>query len=162
MDCRERRSGHASSPQGRRRLAAALLAGAAALCACRGGAPAEEGAPGVPAEAPGRPATVPAHPPVGMAGAAAEVALVWSVPDGWVTEEPSSAMRKAQYRLPAEGGDREGGECAVFYFGKGQGGDVRGNVERWASQFKEPGGAAVNPDVTEVPAGGLTITRMEV
>ena len=139
-----------------------IAALAAALCACRGAAPTAESAPGAPVETAGRPATVPAHPVIPMTGAAAEVDLVWSVPDRWVAEEPSSAMRKAQYRLPAEAGDREGGECVVFYFGQGQGGDVRGNVERWASQFEDPGGAPVKPAVTEITAGGLTITRVEV
>jgi hypothetical protein len=144
-------------------LIAILAAGALVpVSACRGEARTAASAPGAGAEATGRPAPVPAHPPTPLAGSVQETELVWSVPDGWVTEEPASAMRKAQYRLPPEAGDREGGECAVFYFGAGQGGDVRGNVERWAGQFQGPGGTAAKPAVTEVTAGGLTITRVEI
>jgi len=32
----------------------------------------------------------------------------------------------------------ETGECAVFYFGKGQGGGVEENLARWAKQFEQP------------------------
>jgi hypothetical protein len=46
-------------------------------------------------------------------------------------------MRRAQYRVPGEAGD---GECVVFYFGPGQGGDARANVRRWAEQFEQPDG----------------------
>ena len=44
-------------------------------------------------------------------------------------------MRAATYKIP--GGDTAEGvpEVAVFYFGAGQGGDIDGNVARWAGQF---------------------------
>jgi hypothetical protein len=46
-------------------------------------------------------------------------------------------MRRGQYRIPGPGGDAE---MAVFYFGAGQGGDPTANAQRWANQFKQPGG----------------------
>jgi hypothetical protein len=46
-------------------------------------------------------------------------------------------MRRAQYKVPGPAG---AGECVVFYFGPGQGGDAQSNAERWASQFTQPGG----------------------
>jgi hypothetical protein len=64
-------------------------------------------------------------------------ALAWTAPAGWISEPPSNSMRRAQYRVPGPGGD---GECVVFYFGPGQGGDARSNAERWASQFVPAGG----------------------
>ncbi|HEU4402026.1 MAG TPA: hypothetical protein VFT43_07955 [Candidatus Polarisedimenticolia bacterium] len=70
-------------------------------------------------------------------------------------------MRRAQYRIPGAGG-AEAGECVVFYFGAGQGGDVRGNIDRWAMQFRGAGGAPATPRVTEVKAGDKTVTRVEV
>jgi hypothetical protein len=88
--------------------------------------------------------------------------LSWVVPEGWVEETPSSSMRRAQFRVPAGEGGGEDGECAVFYFGTGQGGDVQGNVQRWASQFEAPGGGAADPQVTEVRVGELIVTRVEV
>jgi hypothetical protein len=48
-------------------------------------------------------------------------------------------MRRAQYRVPGEAGD---GECVVFYFGAGQGGDAQANADRWAGQFEQPDGRA--------------------
>lgn len=85
------------------------------------------------------------HPPIGDAGTDAlqlapvpesagtgEAALAWTAPAGWVAEPPANTMRRAQYRVPGPGGD---GECVVFYFGPGQGGDPMANAERWADQF---------------------------
>jgi len=62
----------------------------------------------------------------------------WVVPKTWGTMPPRQ-MRVATYSIPAAGGDAEGGECAVFFFGSGQGGDVDANIERWAAQFKSTG-----------------------
>jgi len=63
--------------------------------------------------------------------------IVWKTPAGWVEETPSSSMRRGQYRVPGPAGDAE---VAVFYFGAGQGGDPMANAQRWANQFKQPGG----------------------
>jgi hypothetical protein len=48
-------------------------------------------------------------------------------------------MRVATYAVPAAQGDAEGAECAVFYFGAGQGGGVDANLERWIGQFQPAG-----------------------
>jgi hypothetical protein len=87
----------------------------------------QEGASGQAAALP------PGHPPIEGAGGF----LAWQVPTGWIEEAPSSPMRRAQYRVPGPGGD---GECVVFYFGPGQGGDAMANARRWASQFQQPDG----------------------
>ncbi len=98
---------------------------------------------------------LPAHLPAGSG-------LSWTAPEGWQSETPSSSMRRAQYRIPASPGDSEDAECGVFYFGVGQGGDVQGNVERWAAQFKGPEGAEAVPKVAEVLVGSLTVTEVEL
>ena len=85
--------------------------------------------------------------------------LTWTVPAGWVTETPSSGMRRAQYALPAAAGDPEGGECAVFYFGPGQGGDIQSNVDRWAAQFTGTGGHPT-PDLTETMVAGRKVLKV--
>jgi hypothetical protein len=88
------------------------------------------------------------HPPVDASGTSGIIppaagsgsgatGMTWELPGGWIEETPSSAMRKAQYRVPGSGGD---GECLVFYFGPGQGGDAEANAVRWASQFMQPDG----------------------
>ena len=103
---------------------------------------------------------LPSHDPAlaGAPGGAPSGELAWTVPKDWIEETPKSGMRKAQYRLRAAPGDKEDGECVVYYFGAGQGGDVKANLDRWASQFRG-GGAA--PKFSETAAGGLRISRAE-
>jgi hypothetical protein len=91
----------------------------------------------------------PGHPPIsGMPGGAqvpvvpagtgeGASALAWTAAKDWISEPPANPMRRAQYRVPGPGGD---GECAVFYFGPGQGGNPQANAERWAGQFVQPDG----------------------
>ncbi len=75
--------------------------------------------------------------------------LTFTPPAGWVTEEPSSGMRKAQYRLPGAAEDgAEDAELVVYYFGPSSGGTVEANVERWASQFSQPDGSDTMDRVT--------------
>ena len=83
------------------------------------------------------------------------------VPTSWQSQPPSSSMRVAQYRVPAAPGSSDG-EAVVFYFGKGQGGTVEANIERWASQFSNPDGRPVNPRVQKVTANGLAVTIVEL
>lgn len=106
-----------------------------------------------------------------QAGTAAGT-LAWSVPAGWIEEEPATPMRNYQYRLPGGNGD---GECIVFYFGPGEGGDPMSNARRWAGQFVQPDGSSslevmkvTTLDSTSVPVqmvevtgtydGGMTMT----
>lgn len=49
-------------------------------------------------------------------------------------------MRLATYTVPAAKGDRDSGECGVFYFGQGQGGSVEANLDRWIGQFAQADG----------------------
>ena len=70
----------------------------------------------------------------------AAAGIRWNAPKRWTisTDRP---MRVATYLVPAAGGDPEGGECGVFYFGTAQGGDVESNIQRWVSQFQGAGPA---------------------
>ena len=65
-------------------------------------------------------------------------------------------MRVATYAVPAKTG--EPGECAVFFFGPGQGGSVDANVERWGKQFE----GAPKPAQTATTVAGLRVTRAQV
>lgn len=82
------------------------------------------------------------------------------VPMAWEPQIPSSNMRAAQYRVPgvAKGED---GELVVFYFGKGQGGTVQANIERWASQFTTADGKPVTPRQEKLTVSGLPVTTVE-
>jgi len=86
--------------------------------------------------------------------------LTWTAPAGWVSETPSSSMRKAQYSLPGAPGDSGEGQCAIFYFGPGQGGDVQANVSRWASQFTDSSGNHPTPSVTEGTIAGMKVLKV--
>lgn len=88
-------------------------------------------------------------------------ALTWTVPPAWKSEPPTSAMRRAQYRIPGPGGPAE---CIVFYFGPGQGGSPQANVERWASQFRRPDGSAVGDTLKTraIKVGDVPVTLVEV
>jgi hypothetical protein len=87
--------------------------------------------------------------------------MTWTIPAGWVEVEPSSSMRRAQYRVPGPAGD---GECAVFYFGPGQGGDAMSNAQRWAGQFTRPDGSKATSDLktTSMQAGSRSVLLVEV
>ena len=75
------------------------------------------------------------HPPVAESSANSAAGVRWSIPSSW-TVGPARQMRVVTYNIPAEKGDDEGGECGVFYFGTGQGGDVETNIDRWVNQFE--------------------------
>jgi hypothetical protein len=96
--------------------------------------PAEKAAP-IPAPAP----TASAKPIEATKPAPAQ-ALTMTPQPGWVAEEPSSAMRKAQFRLPHADSDSEDASLVVYYF-VGQGGTREANLERWAGQFEQPDGS---------------------
>jgi len=66
-------------------------------------------------------------------------------------------MRKATYVIPAAAGS-EAGECGVFFFGKGQGGSVDENLDRWVKQFE--GASAAKKSVETVH--GLKVHRIDV
>lgn len=83
--------------------------------------------------------------------------LSWTAPAGW-KEQPARAMRAATYAVPKAAGDAEDGECAVFYFGAGQGGAVQANIERWYGQFES---SAKPPAPRAGKAGKYKVTYVE-
>ena len=56
------------------------------------------------------------------------------VPDTWVQQPPENTMRLAQFQIRGPQG-QEPANVVVFFFGKGGGGTVEANVQRWESQF---------------------------
>jgi hypothetical protein len=80
----------------------------------------------------------------------------WTRPDGWQVMPPRQ-MRIATYGVPAAGGDAEGGECAVFYFGSGQGGDITANIDRWVNQFED-----AKPQQSLKEVNGLKVTFVQI
>jgi hypothetical protein len=86
--------------------------------------------------------------------------LRWTMPAGW-RAQPERPMRAATYTVAAAPGDREPGECAVFFFGRGQGGSVEDNIERWRSQIQGPDGKPAVAKIDKQQLRGLTITRVD-
>jgi hypothetical protein len=89
--------------------------------------------------------------------------IKWTAPTGWKSlgERP---MRAATYVVPAAPGDREDGECAVFYFGPGQGGGVQANIDRWIGQFDQPDGKASKSlaKTQKRTVNGLAVTTIDL
>lgn len=65
-------------------------------------------------------------------------------PDNWKWIVPSSAMRKAQ--LEVLGTNQQKAEVTFFHFGRGQGGGIQANIDRWFGQFQ--GGPTSKNEVT--------------
>jgi hypothetical protein len=112
----------------------------------------------------------PGHPPVGGQGTSPRIppgggssgqGLTWTAPRGWTFETPTSSMRRAQYRIPGAAGP---GECAVFFFGPGQGGDAQSNAARWAGQFRTEDGRPVGSafKTRQITVGDIPVLLVEV
>ena len=141
-------SAHTTAPAG-------AVAGERAAPPISAGAQMPAGHPSVGAP-PGSAAAGSAPIPVVGQGGEGGKAIVWTVPAGWKAEPPANQTRRAQYRVPGPGGD---GECAVFYFGPGQGGDPASNAERWASQFEQPDGKSA---IAAMRTRNLKVGEMKV
>ena len=114
-----------------------------------------------------QPAQQAASPPQGAPGGAEgggmatqteapDPGLQWKVPSGWTDQGPRM-MRLATYSIPGAGG-AEGAECAVYYFGPGQGGTIEANMERWISEFQTPSA----PERGTRTVNGLEVARVRV
>lgn len=88
---------------------------------------------------------------------AAVAGILWSYPTRWQKGAPRM-MRAATYALPPTDGAAEGGECAVFFFGAGQGGDVDLNIQRWVAQFEN----GVTTEKKERKVGEIPVTTVAI
>jgi gluconolactonase len=82
-----------------------------------------------------------------------------SIPEGWKQKPQSSQMRVAEFEVPAAGDDKEPGEYAVFFFGKGGAGGLQANVDRWVGQI-EPEGRKVKILTGESTLGKYTLVDL--
>jgi hypothetical protein len=95
---------------------------------------------------------------------AASGELHFKVPDGWVSEHPSSSMRVAQYKLPKVAGDSEDASLVLYYFGSSQGGSVQANIDRWISQIQQTDGSTSKDKAKSgtITVNGLKVTTVDV
>ena len=82
-----------------------------------------------------------------------------TVPPKWTTRAPASTMRLAAYVVPANA--QGSAEVVVYFFGKGQGGNVDANLARWKAQFSTTDGSAVPETITRDTTGAFPITFAE-
>ena len=82
--------------------------------------------------------------------------LSFKTPDGWKSEQPSSNMRAAQYKVPGDAGDAS---LVVYYFGQGQGGSVDDNFDRWIGQMGQTRAGAKTEKLT---VNGMDVTLLDV
>lgn len=79
--------------------------------------------------------------------------LRWEAPEDWRAVKPASNMRLAEYHLPPAP-EAEPATLTVFYFGKGGGGSIQDNIDRWVGQFKEQ---TSEPEQTTRKVNGLNV-----
>lgn len=87
--------------------------------------------------------------------------LHWTAPSTW-RNEGTAPMRAATYKVPLAPGDQGTAECVVYYFGKGQGGTVDANMERWNGQFQTPAGKKAMARIGKRVIHGLAVTTIDV
>jgi len=90
--------------------------------------------------------------------------LHFKAPDGWVTEQPSSKMRAAQYKLPKAESDSEDASLVLYYFGPSQGGPPQANIDRWIAQIQQVDGSSSKDKAKTdtMTVNGLKITTVDV
>ena len=85
--------------------------------------------------------------------------ITLSVPEGWKQKPVSGQMRVGEFEVPPTGDDKEPGEYAVFFFGKGGAGGLQANIDRWVGQI-EPEGRKVRIVSGESALGKYTLVDL--
>ena len=84
-------------------------------------------------------------------------ALTFTLPEGWKSVPPSSAMRKAQLAVPGKDGGKPA-DVTFFHFGsESPAGGVQANVQRWLGQFTAAEGAS---KTEPLDFGGVKVTMV--
>ncbi|MEO8426247.1 MAG: hypothetical protein ABI651_03960 [Verrucomicrobiota bacterium] len=80
-------------------------------------------------------------------------------PVSWEWVEVTSSMRKAQLRVP-DPEKKASADIIFFYFGEGNGGGTKPNIDRWFRQFQEPK-ERINAKVEEATIGQRKVTYVQ-
>ena len=87
--------------------------------------------------------------------------LRWIAPSNW-KYKGTAPMRAATYEVPLASGDHGAAECVVYFFGKGQGGPIDANIERWNGQFTTSSGQTAKANIGKRTVHGLPVTTIDV
>jgi hypothetical protein len=79
--------------------------------------------------------------------------LNFTYPASWASVPPTSPMRAGTLNITVEGAEKPL-EAVFYYFGAGQGGDAKANVDRWLGQFASP----PESKTEELDANGTKVT----
>ncbi len=82
----------------------------------------------------------------------------WAAPASWKAQAPRP-MRAATYTVPPANGDTEVAECAVYYFGQGEGGTADANLKRWIGQIEQAEG---DPKTDHLTVRGLKVATLDL
>lgn len=112
-------------------------------------------------ESPGMPPSTSGGMPPGGAGqmsvqSGGDPGIEWTMPKRWANAAGSS-MRVATYNIPGPS-DAPEAQCAVFYFGPGQGGGTTANIDRWIDEFSDP----KTPERTSKTVNGMPVSLVRV
>lgn len=104
-------------------------------------------------------ATPPPSAPSAAPRSATAGGLRWTAADPLLPRAPENAMRAAEYVVR----EHPDAVLAVFYFGGGQGGDVRSNIDRWLGQLTQPDGRPTTEvaRITRRTVNELPVTRVD-
>lgn len=81
--------------------------------------------------------------------------LKWTMPAGWKNDGVARPMRAATYVAGPQS------ECVVYFFGRGQGGPVEANLDRWKSQMVTPGGKTAEAKIAKRTVHGLPVSTID-
>jgi len=70
-------------------------------------------------------------------------------------------MRAATYTVPSSDPDAANAECAVYFFGSGQGGSVEANLDRWKGQLVGADGQPAAAKIAKRTVHGLRVTTID-
>lgn len=90
--------------------------------------------------------------------------LTSKAPGDWKEKPPASQMQFKVFALPKAEGDAADATLTIYFFGQGQGGDVKANVARWKGMFKAPAGKSID-DIAkqdDFTVSGVKITRVDL
>lgn len=92
--------------------------------------------------------------PVASAQAPAVAPLVYEVPGTWTKlGESQVGAKRAGYKVPRAGEDKEDAELTVFFFGTGSQGDADRSFGEWFGQFDGDAAGAAARKSFDAPAG---------
>ncbi|MGD9488058.1 MAG: hypothetical protein AB7W47_08550 [Calditrichaceae bacterium] len=88
--------------------------------------------------------------------------IIYTAPQGWLAQTPSSSFRKAEYSLPGVEG-KDAADLGVFFF-PGTGGSVQDNLDRWYGQIMQPDGSSTSAkaETKKSTVGNLHVTTVYV